>query len=92
MLSEIDEHICYTGKSVDLNTPIQPTQVPRGYDGVAVLWDRVVDKFITIIPDGNERIQCIEFKDNYTKPILITCVYLPTGGTKSDDDFIDCII
>ena len=57
---------------------------------MAILWDKVVDKLITVIPDGNERIQCVEFKDSLSKPILIICVYLPTGGASMDDEFMEC--
>ena len=91
ILNEVSENICFTGKSVDLNNSIQPTQLPRGYGGVAILWDKSIDKLITVIPDGNERIQCVEYKDNFTKPILIICVYLPTGGAGTDDEYMDCI-
>ena len=55
------------------------------------MWDKVVDKLITVIPDGNERILCLEFKDSLSKPILIICVYLPTGGASTDDEFMECI-
>ena len=34
---------------MDFNNPIQPTQLPRGYGGVAILWDKVVDKLIMVI-------------------------------------------
>ena len=32
-IGEIDSNICYAAKGVDINNPIQPTQLPRGYGG-----------------------------------------------------------
>ena len=41
--------------------------------------------------DGNERIQCIEFKDNNQRSLLIVSVYLPTKGCHDLDEYIDSI-
>ena len=41
--------------------------------------------------DGNERIQCIEFKDNNQRPLLIVSVYLPTKGCHDLDEYIDSL-
>ena len=49
MLGEISE-----------NNPIQPTQMPRGYGGVAILWKQEIDNIIRPLPDCGERLQCIE--------------------------------
>jgi hypothetical protein len=38
------------------NNNIQPTQLPRGYGGVVILWKRQDNNIIKQIPDGNERI------------------------------------
>ena len=93
LLGEIGENICYAGKGVDLNDPIQPVQLPRGHGGVAILWNKTLDKFITSLPDGGERIQCIQFKDqHYPKPVLIVSAYFPTGGVDSDDQYMDCLV
>ena len=46
-------------------------------------------KIIKHIPDGNERIQCVEFIDNFNKPLLIISAYLPTNYEV--DVFKDCI-
>ena len=93
LLGEIGENICYAGKGVDLNDPIQPVQLPRGHGGVAILWNKTLDKFITSLPDGGERIQCIQFKDqHYPKPVLIVSAYFPTRGVNSDDQYMDCLV
>ena len=91
LLGEVGENICYAGKGVDLNDPIQPVQLPRGHGGVAILWNKKLDKFITSLPDGGERIQCIQFKDQHY-PVLIVSAYFPTGGVNSDDQYMDCLV
>ena len=82
MLNEIGENICYTAKGVDKDNPIQRTQVPRGYGGVAVLWRKFIDHMIRELPDGNECMHSIELKDSNSKPLLIVSAYLPTRGCK----------
>ena len=61
MIGEIGTDICYEAKAVDMNNNIQPAQVPRGYDGVAILWKKQIDHLIKPLSDGGERIQCVEF-------------------------------
>ena len=41
--------------------------------------------------DGGERMQCVEFIDNYTRPLLIVSVYLPTKGCHDIDEYKDSI-
>jgi hypothetical protein len=79
-LGEIGADISYIGKAVDMNNNIQPTQLPRGYGGVAILRKKQDNNIIKQIPDGNERIQCVEFIDNFNKPLFIISAYLPTRG------------
>jgi exonuclease III len=90
-LGEIGADISYIGKAVDMNNNIQPTQLPRGYGGVVILWKRQDNNIIKQIPDGNERIQCVEFIDNFNKPLFIISAYLPTRGNYEGDVFMDCI-
>ena len=59
-LAEIGENLHFAGKGVDKSNPIEPTQMPRGYGGVAVLWTDEIDHLIRPLDDGAERIQCIE--------------------------------
>jgi hypothetical protein len=35
-------------------------QMPRGYGGVAILWHKELDSYITPLKVGHERIQCIK--------------------------------
>ena len=71
---------------MDKRNPIQPTQVPRGYGGVAVLWRKNIDHMIRELPDGNECMQCKELKDSNSKPLLMVSAYLPTRGYKDSQD------
>lgn len=82
LLNEIDLNLCSTGKGVDKYNPIQPSQIPRGYGGVGILWNKEIDYMVKSLPDGNERFQCIELSPVNTKPLLISSVYLPTRGYK----------
>ncbi|MCG7875776.1 MAG: reverse transcriptase domain-containing protein [Candidatus Thiodiazotropha endolucinida] len=90
LLNEINEHYVASGKSVDYYDPILPIQIPRGYGGVAILWNRNIDHLVNELELGNERIKCIEL--NIKKPLLIVCVYLPCNGEKDNyHSFVDCI-
>ena len=90
-LGEICDKIHFAGKGVDRSNPNEPTQMPRGYGGVAVLWTDKTGHLVRPLDDGAERIQCVElsFPD---KSIIIAPVYLPTrGGCESDVEFQDCV-
>ncbi|MEW8548792.1 MAG: endonuclease/exonuclease/phosphatase family protein, partial [Candidatus Thiodiazotropha sp.] len=90
LLNEINEGLIASGKSVDFFHPIPPIQIPRGYGGVAILWNKTIDHLVNDLDLGNERIKCIEL---YTKsPLLIVCVYMPCNGEKdSYHAYVDCI-
>ena len=63
--------------------------MPRGYGGVAVLWRKEIDHLVQDLPDGGNRIKCIEIKGNV--PILVVSVYMPCRGLKENvEDFADC--
>jgi hypothetical protein len=47
ILQEIHQDYNGAGKSVDSNDPISPYQLPRGYGGVAILWRKDLDSYIT---------------------------------------------
>ena len=64
MISEIHGEINYVGKGVDINDPLLPVSMPRGYGGVAVIWRKEIDHIIRQLEDGSEKIQCIEIHGN----------------------------
>ena len=52
-------------KAIDAGDPILPLQMPRGYGGTAVLWQKsiVLDHLIVALPDVGNRIQYVEIKE-----------------------------
>jgi len=80
LLEQIHEDINAAGKGADMNNPIHPMQIPRGYGGVAILWKKHLDKFVKPLPDGGERIQCLEITNGVSRPVLLVSIYLPTKG------------
>ena len=64
----------------------------RGYGGVAIIWRENIDHLIKILPDGAERIQCVEINSNNDTKLLVASVYLPSKGSHDYvDEFYDCI-
>jgi hypothetical protein len=47
-------------KGVDKYNPVLPKSMPREYGGVAIIWRENIDHLIKILPDGTERIPCVE--------------------------------
>ena len=63
-----------------------------GYGGVAIIWRENIDHLIKILPDGTERIQCVEINSNNDTKFLVASVYLPSKGSHDYvDEFYDCI-
>ena len=86
-LNKIDPEILASGKSIDMNNPIPPTQKPRGFGGTAVLWKRKHDHLVSSLPDGDHRIQAIQYQLS-TYSLLIIAVYMPCrGSTNADTEF-----
>ncbi|CAC5411213.1 unnamed protein product [Mytilus coruscus] len=90
LLKELHPKIVGVGKAVDSSDPIATSHMPRGYGGVAVLWQKSIERFINPLPDGSSRLQCIELVID--KPQIIISVYLPTKSSNdSYDIFLDCL-
>ena len=68
-LSTVCSEFTGQGKAVDTGDSILPLQMPRGYGGTAVLWKCGIDHLIATLPDGGNRIQCVEIKG--PEPILL---------------------
>ncbi|CAG2194025.1 unnamed protein product [Mytilus edulis] len=89
-LKELHPKLVGVGKAVDSDNPIAASHVPRGYGGVAVLWQKSIDRYIKPLPDGSSRLQCIEL--TIDKPQIIISAYLPTKSSNdSYDIFLDCL-
>ena len=90
LLNELNVNLIASGKSLDFYDPIPPIQIPRGYGGVAILWNKCIDHLVNDIEFWNERIKCIEL--NTKQKLLIVCVYMPCNGEKdSYHALVDCI-
>ena len=93
LLDEVCEGVGSAGKGTDYLDPILPTQMPRGYGGVGILWKSEIDSRIKVLDDGGNRIQCIQL-ENFTaqKGLLLVSAYLPCRGLGGNvDEFCDCI-
>ena len=72
-------------KSVDMNDPIPPVQVPRGYGGTAILYKKNWDIKVDLCPDGCDRINVLVL---HTIPKLcVINVYMPCRGNNSKDTY-----
>ena len=78
-------------KAVDTNDPIMPSQMPRGYGSVAILWKKSIGHLVTPFPDGENRIQGVQIAS--AKPTLLLSVYMPCRGIKdiNIEDYDDCL-
>lgn len=87
MMDDLHTKFLSIGKAVDLHDPIPPTQRPRGYGGVAILYSKHLEPITTIIQDGDHRIQAIILQTE-PRPIIIICLYMPCRGSpKAEEEF-----
>ena len=90
-LDQVCQDFSSCGKAVDTGDPMLPVQMPRGYGGVAVLWKKDIDHLATKLPDGSNRIQCVEFACQ--DPLILISVYMPCKGLRDNvEDFKDCLM
>jgi hypothetical protein len=91
-IGDLNKNINFVGKGVDKYNPVLPKSMPREYGGVAIIWRENIDHLIKILPDGTERIQCVEINSNNDTKFLVASVYLPSKGSHDYvDEFYDCI-
>ena len=78
-------------RAVDHNNPLPPTNLPRGYGGVAILWKQHLDRFITRTDDGNQRVITCLF-DNGSQQLCIISAYFPSGSsTQAKSEFTNTL-
>ena len=64
--------------------------MPCEYGGTAILWKKEIDHHVKAIPDGGNRIQCVQIKG--TEPLLLISVYMPCKGIADNStDFIEVV-
>ena len=89
-LASVCEDFSSCGKAVDTGCPILPVQMPRGYGGTVIFWRKSIDHLVTPLPDGFNRIQCIEITGK--DPLLLASVYMPCKGLRENvEEFTECI-
>ncbi|CAC5412693.1 unnamed protein product [Mytilus coruscus] len=92
MLSDLHSEINYAGKGVDINNPLLPMYMPRGYGGVAIIWQKSIDHLIKPLSEGSVKMQCVELLSNSAHNLLLVSVYLPSKGSRDHvDEFLECI-
>lgn len=72
---------CATIKCFDDDNPSLPTYRPRGHAGVAILWKNEIDRYISILPDGSNRVQVIQISTK-KMPVTIINTYMPTDRSR----------
>ena len=72
-LNDLSSEHTFHGKSVDMNDPISPLQIPRGYGGSAVLYRKDWKTNTIKRPDGSERMMVLEMET--IPPTCVVSVY-----------------
>ena len=81
-LAQIHPDYDFHAKSVDDCDKIPPTQRPRGFGGICLLWKKCIPA--NKIPDGSERIAVLQMGD-----IITINAYLPCRGKYDNQEFAD---
>ena len=71
LIGELHSQINYAAKGVDINDPLLPISMPRGYRGVAVIWKNEIDHLVRPIQDGSEKIQAVEIQGKAGDRLLL---------------------
>ena len=91
IISEINSDINFVAKGVDMNDPLPPVSLPRGYGGVAILWNKNINHFVRPLPDGSEKIQCIEL-ECAERGVIVISAYMPSNGSRNHQiEYQECI-
>ena len=86
------KHLAH-GRAVDEDNPLPPTQKPRGYGGVALIYNRDLNMGIKKLQLGSNRIVAIEVCS--VPPLCICNVYMPSRNSKSNcndkENYMHCL-
>ena len=74
----------------DCDHPISNHKVPRGKGGIAIIWPKLIDKYIKRLEDGNNRIMTIKIQST-SKTICLVNTYLPTQMSNSVSEYRECL-
>ena len=87
ILNNIHSSFLSTGKSaVDISTNVL---VGRPYAGTAILFNRALSGFVTVVDTFDSRLTAVKFNSN-VEPVLLVCVYL--SCVASDQDCLEVYI
>ena len=95
-LPDIDKrhtkHLAH-GRAVDEDNPLPPTQKPRGYGGVALIYNKDLNLGIKKLQLGSSPIVAIEVCS--VPPLCICNVYMPSRSSKSNcndkENYMHCL-
>jgi hypothetical protein len=91
VIGKIDPDFRFVSRSADLYEPVLPISRRTGKGGVAIIWKSNMSPLIQELPDGNERIVCIELCTAREK-LCIVAVYLPSqSGSSSLAHLDECL-
>jgi hypothetical protein len=74
-------------KCFDEDDPIPPSHRPgRGHAGTAIIWNKSVDRYISPLADGSDRLLAIEIRscDTHERPIVLINTYMPAGNIRAE--------
>jgi len=87
ILNNIHSSFLSTGKSaVDISTNVL---VGRPYAGTAILFNRALSGFVTVVDTFDSRLTAVKFNSN-VEPVLLVCVYL--SCVASDQDCLEAYV
>ena len=82
---------CTVTKCFDDDNFSLPTHRSKGQAGVAVLWKKDIDRYITSLPDGSNRVQVIQIATTET-PVTIINTYMPTERSLDKSTDYDSVL
>ena len=86
LLNQFNSHYYGTGEAI-LSTSDGP-HIGRPYGGVAILWQKNIDRSVTVMKYDVDWIVGVNIKSMDGRNITILCVYLPHCSPQNEEDFI----
>ena len=88
ILNNANEKYNVTSKSVDDDNIRLDYRSWRGNGGIAIFWKKSIDHAMTVMPDGNNRIQVVTMNSSH-KNCCIVNVYMPSEAKEGDYEYKD---
>ena len=84
-LPDYDGHLTAT----DINDPISSVQRPRGYGGVAIIWNRLLSPMVTKLSVTTARIIAVSIKGLAERETCLLGEYFPCRGSEGGESEFD---